>query len=367
MLLRCVSSLAETEPRIGRSITALAELLIPYAQGDWLKASLFRDPGLALEDAAAYIQLSGLGYGDRCFDALLGEILREGEVGGPERVPNHQLEHQWLRRIWREDSANETELTALLSQTCIGRSLDVLGANVLDLYAFTHVILYATDMGQLQTVRWPRPVAEIVADAEAALAVALDADNFDLGVELLWTWPMLRLPWSAAATFGFGVAAAAQDAHGFLPGPAYSATDAEALSADQRESYILRTSYHSTFVMGFLCAAALRSGPAPPVIVTKSDADVDRLISPLVQRHSKDATWQDAFTHLDAAQQALLTGFVLSIVLRRARSHQDLQLIRDCMKVALQLDGPQGPAVHQALALLRRAVLISQLPVQDKA
>src|SRR5687768_1656490 len=114
---------------------------------------------------------------------------------------------------------------------------------------------------------WPRSLEDIARDAEAALAAAFDADNLDLAAELIWTWPMLRLQWSPVATFGFGILAAAQDLHGFLPGPGYSAGDYERLPSDLRDEYVLRTSYHTTLVMGFVCGAALRAALAPPTLI----------------------------------------------------------------------------------------------------
>ena len=61
-----------------------------------------------------------------------------------------------------------------------------------------------------------------------------DAENFDLAAELLWTWPMLGLPWSAAAIFCFALLAEVQDSHGFLPGPGYSARTCGALPEEER-------------------------------------------------------------------------------------------------------------------------------------
>ena len=42
----------------------------------------------------------------------------------------------------------------------------------------------------------PRPAQELSRDLDALLGLALDADNFDLTAEVLWSWPMLRLPWT---------------------------------------------------------------------------------------------------------------------------------------------------------------------------
>jgi hypothetical protein len=214
-----------------------------------------------------------------------------------------------------------------------------------------------------RSFQWPRPVGQIMADAEAALAAAIDADNFDLAAELLWTWPMLGQPWSPAATFSFGILAATQDDHGFLPGPDYSARDYACLPEDLRAEYVLRTSYHATLVMGFLCAAALRPGLAPPVAVTPTAASVGGIdmIMPLLRTQPRKPHWQDAFQHLDVTRRESLAEFVLTIVLRRARASHDLELVRESLSAGLVCGLLDGPAIHQALALLRRATMLGQM------
>lgn len=108
-----------------------------------------------------------------------------------------------------------------------------------------------------------RSRADIAADAGAALAYSLDSNDFDLTAEVLLTWPMLRLAWSPVARFAFGILAQEEDRIGFLPGLAFDPARYEA-SVDEDQLWRARsTSYHASYVMGFLCAAALRVGCAP--------------------------------------------------------------------------------------------------------
>jgi hypothetical protein len=364
MLLRCVTFLRHVDDQIASTIDELPERLILPARGKQLLAALCLEPALALDHAAAHIHLTDIGYRDAAVDRMLIEIFQGEVIGGPERLPNHELEHQWLRGIWLGDDGDAS--ADLLARTCIARPLDVLGSRTQDLYAFTHVVLYASDMGR-RFPQWPRPLKEIAGDADTALAAAVDADNFDLAAELIWTWPMLRLPWSPAATFSFGVLAATQDAHGFLPGPGYSAHDCEGLPKDLRDEYVLRTSYHATLVMGFVCATALRAALAPPVAVypvAESGGTIDMILR-LLRDQSHEPRWRSAFFHLDAKRRESLAEFVFSIALRRARASHDLELVRESLGVALRCDLVDGSTAHQALALLRRATMLGQMSAND--
>jgi hypothetical protein len=112
--------------------------------------------------------------------------------------------------------------------------------------------------------------------------------------------------------------------------------------------------------MGFLCAAALRSGLAPPVSVTHKEVSAGAvdLIMPLVNTEPKEARWQIAFLQLDVARRESLADFLLTIALRRARASQNLELLWECLRVGLHCDLIDGPAVRQGLALLRRATML---------
>jgi hypothetical protein len=360
MLLRSADFLRHTDDQIARVSEDLAHRLVPHARNRSVLSALCQEPAFAFEHATAHIHLRDLGFPDGPTDGLLAEIDQGKDVGGPERLPTQVLERQWLTRIWSRDAAERRATPDAVDRTCIASRLDALGSSTLDLYAFTHVVLYATDMGR-RSIQWPRSTDDIAADAEAGLAAAVDADNFDLAAELLWTWPMLGLPWSPAATFGFGILASAQDGSGFLPGPGYSASEHFRLPKKDRAEYMLQTSYHATFVMGFLCAAALRSGDLPPTAVAsaKTSGVID-LIIPLLGTPSRIPNWWQALMDLDESRREPLAEFTLTIALRRAASNHDLELVRECLRIAAsrRLD---GPAVDQSLALLRRATKLGQI------
>jgi hypothetical protein len=360
MLLRCAAFLRQTDGEVAGLFDELARRLIPYARRESVLVALCRDPARALDNAAAHIHLGALGYHDRPFDRLLAGILNDEDVGG-ERLPNHDLERQWLRNIWSGVSHGPMVDAELLDRTCIARPVDALGCATSDLYAFTHVVLYASDMGR-NPIELPRAAREIVADAEAGLAAAIDAENFDLAAELLWTWPMLGLPWSPAAIFCFALLAEVQDRNGFLPGPGYSPRYCADLPEDERDDYVLRTSYHANFVMGFLCLAVLRSGLSPPVALPSKWLSARAIVSimPLLTASSRNASWHSRFMQLDAGCRGSLAEFVLTIVLRRARAAHDLELVRDGLGVALRCGLTDGPSVRQSLDLLRRAMLLGQ-------
>jgi hypothetical protein len=369
MLLRCAAPLRHVDGQMSSIIDDLAQRIIAPARGRRLLTLLCLEPTLALDHAAAHIHLSDLGFRDPAVDRMLLEIFQGEVIGGPERLPMQELEQQWLRGVWPGDKADVSDnpdLSALLARTCIGRPIDILGCRTQDLYAFTHVLLYASDMGR-QSNQWPRPLEEIAHDADAALAAAIDANNFDLAAELIWTWPMLRLPWSPAATFSFGVLAAMQDECGFLPGPDYSSHDRERLPEDLRDEYVLRTSYHATVVMGFACAMALSSSHVPPVTVCPVAGSEGRIeqIQCLLRDESREPRWRSVFSQLDANRRGALDEFLLTMALRRARASRDLELLREGLAIGLRCDMVDGLTARHALALLRRATMLGHMSAED--
>lgn len=365
MLMRCAGFLRDEDASVAVAIDRLARQVAPHARSEAVLARLCQEPYRAIEHAAAHVYLCDIGHGDDAFDRFLQELLDAEPIGGAERLPNHALECHWLGQV-RTRMAGAADIdAALLARTCVALPLDVLASSTLDLYAFTHVVLYASDMGG-RAVAWPRAVDEIAAEAEAALAAALDADNFDLAAELLWTWPMLGLCWSPAARFAFEVLAAAQDEHGFLPGPQYSPPQPGAPPAAAHDDFVLRTSYHATLAMGMLCAAALRPGRAPvppPAGATAAAACVDRLL-PLLPAVPRTPRWLDAQAGLERGRRRQLAPFVLTLVFRRAAAAHDLPRLRDGLAAALGCDLTAGPAVRQALSLLRRATALAGLRCQ---
>ena len=240
----------------------------------------------------------------------------------------------------------------------LGRPVDVLGATRLDFYAFTHVVMYASDLGE-RRVRLPRPSAAVAADAEAALAYSLDTNDFDLAAEAVLTWPMLNC-WSPAATFAFGLLAAVEDRFGFLPGLGFYPAHYQGLTG--RAVHALATSYHTVYVMGFLCAATLREGRAPPATVppARRATGAGGAILRLLDADSPAAVPERAVPapRSPPAGRGRFPG-----ARDRAASGADegrLRRVRRALEVALA-HGLGGPAPMQAAALLRRAGTLNKL------
>jgi hypothetical protein len=123
--------------------------------------------------------------------------------------------------------------------------------------------MYAADFNIYpQSLPRPRPV--LLAEAEAALARALDEEDYDISGELILAWPLTGTTWDDTATFGFHVLASVEDQAGFLPAPAVRLERLSTLQGQERGQYLSATAYHTAYVMGLLCAAVLGEGRAPP-------------------------------------------------------------------------------------------------------
>jgi len=361
MLVRCAAFLRHEDAALASALHRLARQIEPLARGEAVRVQLCRTPYRAPEFVAPHLYLCDIGHHDEGFDRFLRELLAGEAVGGTERLPNHTLECHWLEQI-RTGAATRQPIDAeLLARTCVALPLDVLGSSTADLYAFTHVVLYASDMGA-RVAPWPRPAGLLAAEADAALAAALDADNFDLAAELLWTWPMLGRPWGASARFAFELLAAVQDELGFLPGPQYVPQQATMRSEAQHEDLVLRTSYHATLVMGMLCAASLRRGQGPGTGTDDTAVDVHQLdgLLALLPASARSPRWLARQAALAPAQRCTLAPLVLNVLFRRTASTHDLPRLRLGLEAALAAGLADGPAVAQSLALLRRATALAR-------
>jgi uncharacterized protein DUF6895 len=356
MLLLCIEPIRSLDQRIQERFDAVVALLSPLARKTDVLAAICLDPGLAREHAVAHIILSRLGYPDRDVDRLLLESLSMGANFGPERQPHRLLEQEWLARVWSVGEPPKQRDSRLVADSMLGRPLDALGPTRFDIYAFTHAVMYASDLGG-RRIALPRPSGAIAASADAALAYSLDSNDFDLAAEVILTWPMLHLTWSSVGTFAFGILAGVEDSLGFLPGLPFDVTRYEALTGNDRSRYAITTSYHTSYIMGFLCATALRPGCAPPAAVPpgRRSRGAGAAILCLLKTDGPSPCWLEPFSALAARQQDSVAPLVLAALLRRARTAGDLSLIRQALEVALAHDLIDGPAPLQAAALLRRS------------
>jgi len=357
MLLRCAAQVPDPDAVLSSALGDLARTLEPQARGDAVKAALCQSTNRTIVHATAHLLLKGAGYADDPFDCFLNELLAIDSCNCMELLPNQLLECSWLEQLRSDVAADED----LLSRTCLAQPMDAFHSSTFDLYAFTHVIMYASDMGR-RPVPLPRSISEIVKDAEVGLAASLDADNFDLAAELLWSWPMLNHDWSPTASFCFQLLADVEAEFGFLPGPQFMLGDQVAVRRPVESEFILRTSYHATLVFGILCAVALLPGRAPSRLeVTQPQGkqdEGDTLIGLLPR--SRQRRWLGDWNQLDSVTRKSLADFFMSVALRRSVATNDLEHMRYCIEQALILERTDMPVVHQAVAILRKVTLLAR-------
>jgi hypothetical protein len=343
MLVLAAAPLRDYAPWLRDVVDTLAAKVSAGTRTPETAMRILLEPAHALDHASAHILLTSAGYPDDTFQLHVDSALRSrsGATCGPERLPHRELEQQWFGRLLGEPAPDDLE-AAVLACSALGRPLDALAATRLDVYAFTHCVMYAHDLGGRRP-DLPRRPEEVIDDAEAGLALAMDSGDLDLAVELLLTWPLLGVPLGPTATYVLAHVLETEERLGFLPGLGYD--------ADHDQSELLLANYHPATVMGLFAALAIRecttvaSAPAPRV---GSDS-----LSGLA------AAWHGPVPAFVADAELSLNGatalpLVLTAGLRNAVAHVDLASVRALLTVALELDLADGPAVGEAAALITR-------------
>ena len=382
-LLLAASTADREEVRI--RVEKVARLLIPHARSERMLLGICLEPALALDFAQAHICLGRLGYPDDTFDTLLRRSVASQARSGHERVPHRRLEQEWLARAWRDPRSHQPKgISRAALQSVLGRPMDLLNGHRGDVYAFTHALMYVADWN-LKPRALPRPRAAILADAEAALARCLDEQDYDLAAEVLLAWPLTGQSWSAAAAFGFRVLARVEDKAGFLPAPSTRLQRLNSLEGAERSAYLLATAYHTIYVMGLLCAAALQPARTPPAQVPTGEArcgnaaaivpflnqpgpsasqsaDVRQTREPNVQQ----GHWWDEFQRLNAIERDAIAGLLLNVALRRKTVRRDFGELRDLLAAAHAAGLADSPAASQAAELLERLALLGRRLAPDR-
>lgn len=349
------ASTADEQLAVAQRIRRVAKRLLPHARSQRMLFGMCVEASLALEYAQAHICLTRLGYPDSSFDAVLRKSLSSQVRNGRERPPYRMLEQEWLTRIW--DGARSKDYQRFLfaaRESVLGQTMDLLSGSREDVYAFTHALIYTTDFN-LRPRRLPRPASEILAEAEAALARCLDEQDYDLGGEVLLSWPLTRRSWSAAAVFGFRVLASVEDQAGFLPSPTTKLQRLEEMSGDGATDYLLATGYHTAYVMGLLCAAALQTGAAPARIPnTANRADIHRPILDLLDADPRRRHWRQEFDRLAAPERNALARLLFAIALRRTAIQRNCAGLHELLATGYRLGLANSPIASQAAELLER-------------
>ncbi|HTD95539.1 MAG TPA: hypothetical protein VK627_01365 [Edaphobacter sp.] len=357
---------AAHHPEVDARLHRVARQLAPHARSAQLQLGLALNPGLALDYSLAHIVLGRLGYPDPAFDALLTQCRAAQASAGRERLPHRVLEQQWIESITglsqtsapilRHIQRRDIERTARLS--ILNRPMDVLSATDDDLYAFTHALMYVTGF-ELSSVALPRTRVVLLAEAEAALAHCLDAQDYDLAGELLLSWPLTGRSWSPTAAFAFRVLAEVEDQAGFLPTPATRISELDARTGASRKQYLLATAYHTAYVMGLVCAAALQPGCAPPTTVSTRCATLGSAaqLLPLLDDCRPIPHWLESFRRLDPLEADALAPLLFNIALHRHAAQHDFAALHQLLRLGHTLHLTDIPAASQAAELLERMTL----------
>jgi hypothetical protein len=230
----------------------LLQALIPFARHLRVAVSIAFQPALARDYAIAHTMLTAAGYPDPAFAQLLAAATRAPAAAGRERVPHRELEQCWLAWL----SGGRPPPPELIARTALGRGLDLLSGSRDDIYALTHALMYGGDFGSRRG--WHQPVwHSSLAMVRSALAGALDDDDFDLAGELLLAWPLLEAEWDDIGSLGYAVLSHLEDKAGVHPSLALR----QAEYAQQH--YLAAMTYHTTYVIGLLCAVLLQRSARP--------------------------------------------------------------------------------------------------------
>jgi len=358
-LLLYASSTVSHFEQVGARTRALAQVLIPYARSERILLGICLEPALAWDYALAHVLLKKLGYEDSTFDAALSQAIQGQAHTGRERTPYRVVEQEWLKEIWTDStSPTRRRKSSSLRSTALGQSIDLLNGSKDQIYAFTHAIMYVSDFN-LSPRRLPKPKQLICAEAEAALAYCLDEQDYDVAAEVLLTWPLTGKRWSPAAVFGFRVLAQVEDRAGFLPSPGTRLDRLNTLEGDARTDYLLATAYHTAYVMGLLCAAALQKGRTPPrkISTRRRRTNSAKQIAEHLNADEVVKHWREAFDALDDTERDAISSLVLTIALRQQVQKRDFAGLRSLLATAYECGLADNPAASQAAELLERLTI----------
>lgn len=345
---------------IRRRVHQLAEKLSPIARNEHTMLSMCVQPSMALDFAAAHIYLTRIGYPDLRFDRVFHKAVWDGIRPTKERTPHRTLEQEWL--LWMGSvPQNRNGRQQALRQSALACPMDLLNGSRDDVYAFTHALLYGRDL-DCMPLPLPRTRDEVLGEAEAALARCRDDEDYDLAGEVLLAWPYTgsssaaKPIWTAAAAFGFEVLTRVEDRAGFLPSPATRVDKLRSLIGEERQKYLLASSYHTVYVMGLLCSAALCPGKMPPARVPGNPACPGAAkkmlahLDPEVQL----THWHEQFRLLDIEQQDSLASLVFQIAIRRKTKARDYAGLAELLGEADEIGLTDCPMAAQAATLLFR-------------
>lgn len=349
--------------RVRALVDELAARVAPLVRSRAAAADLALNPDRAFKRIVPHVLLTALGHPDARFDAFAAAQAARALRQASDEPATVLAERGWIMGVWGQTDAAGP---GIRPGTALDRPFDLLVASREDPYGLTHLLFYVTDFGRSPAVALGRPREELLADVEALLIRYLDHEDYDLAGELLMAWPQLGAPWSPAAAFAFRVLAEVEDAAGVLPCGNVDPDRLAALEGAERTRYARAASYHTAFVMGFLCATVLRSGaplplaaptsgpePAPGAAPAAGEALPDDAWRTFRARAADDrGHWQPVFERCVPAERGALAPMLCDLALTQALRRRDYRALHDTLAEARRLGMPSRPLPRAAADLL---------------
>lgn len=352
-MLAYTAANATTGRHLASAVDEVVERLVPLCRSPRALADAALRPYRAFKYAIPHALLTALGRPDeRVDDFLLGQCAAARGVAA-DLPPVARMERQWLMGRYGPARLD-------VRGTALERPLDLLTAEREDAYALTHALFYVSDFARHAASSLGRRRASVLDDVRALVARYLRLEDYDLSGELLMAWPELGAGWDPVSSFGFRVLADVEDRVGLLPCGNLDQRRAASMEETEARRYTLATAYHTAFVMGFACAAALRVGPP------------SRRPAPVVQRHPVWAElyglvdhgrghWQSAFATLDDDERVSLTPMLADMATLDAMESRDYRRAVAVLEIAARggVEGPLQRRSHDILGALGRALELS--------
>jgi len=372
MLIRTVlSSPLSAEPYINANANKLYSQVVDRLEIEKRIAFLHKRPWLTIETLTPYIHLRQLGYQNEIANKLLNCVCSSGQLWKAEQTPTQIFEAQWL--YWLHTATIHPDTSSTLRATCLGRGMPILGSVTEDIYAFTHCLLFLTDLGIQHWQGLPREKMTILSDARLLLITSMDYGNYDLAAELLWAWPILGLSMDCTAEFFYSTLCSIQGENGYLPGPYFQKEVHDALSESLREHYIVTNCYHSTVVMGILASLISR---ASNHMLQSSSKDEDETLEltehfinhvgsasqssralALIPSRFPKAAWE---MHLTEKSATRLAPMFLDIALKRAMEYDDASALIKCFDFMMNEEIVETQFGREALDYYKRITFLAK-------
>lgn len=198
-----------------------------------------------------------LGLDDLELRTELERALAWGIPAQSERLPHREMDVR-LSLDWAQLGGSDETWDSLIGRSILGRLPDIAHLDEPNLYAVTHVILFAHAFGLPSPSPWgvaaTRPVERFLT---GALSRALRERHWDLVAEFLLCWDLVGLPWTPAYELAWQRLLEQRDGAGAFPGPRSDTRGAPPREADDEALYVAHH-YHTTLMVVMVCAQRRR-------------------------------------------------------------------------------------------------------------